>query len=1041
MINEVMPNEWILPNRIGYNEKLYKSFKPDYYSSILQKPKCDCDENVCDLNEDAINLYPQQRFIRDYIQFNSPYRGALLYHELGSGKSGASIAAAEGYIEKKKIFVLSPASLAVNYENEILKISSIGLNLKKDWTQIKISKTTNKKGIEILENKYAISPSLIKKDGIVWIPLYKNDIPNAIVLKTKPDNDDKLAITTTTSHIIKNRYTFISYNGLSSKLIKSLGKSPFDNGFIIIDEVHNFISRVVNGSVLARTVYSYLMAAKDAKIILLSGTPMINNPYEIATLINLIRGYMSVYQITYTKTSKILSNEEFNNQMNNKNLNNYIDEYTIDNENKKISISLLPHGFKRNSNDEIIKSDWTGSSDMMITDIINALNEMNGIKMNIKFNIYNYNALPNIKEEFNNFFLDTTDEDNPTVKNEDLFMRRILGAVSYYSISGSELFPKVEPPIKRELYMTDSQFKNYVEARNYEIKQDLNKKKGQGLFAESSSVYRAFTRAVCNFSFPEKIERIYPKDIKKHFRMIENMSSSNEDDDKIGGAPKKKPQVLSPVLIDDKNDISPPKKKPSAPKKKPSAPEKKPRVISPVLVDDKNDISPPKKKPSAPKKKPSPPEKRPRVISPVLDNDKDDISEPKKKPSPPKKKPSSPEKRPRVISPILDNDKDDISEPKKKPSNPKKKKEDIIPPKKKKEEKIIPVHNVVDEYNNQMKIMMDKLIKSDALDIDNLRKYYSPKFAQIITDVNESPGSVLIYSSFRTVEGLGILSEVLNRQGFKQISLKKIENEYYFTDTDIFNQKYDNKRYVIFDQDKDKTKLLMNLFNNDFKNITNEMRKALPKDTEQLYGKLVKIFCITQSGAEGISLKNVRRVLLVEPFWNNVRIEQVIGRAIRSCSHEALPKKDRNVQVFSYIMKLTTKQIQSDFNIERNDKGLSTDEHILETATKKKQIIDKFLNMMKSASFDCVINSKQNKPLQNTFKCYAWALGVNKNDFSYTTDINSDYKIMKHRNLQIAKKGKGKAIMKNGIKFIEMDGKYYDYYSYINAGVLVPELI
>jgi hypothetical protein len=340
-----------------------------------------------------------------------------------------------------------------------------------------------------------------------------------------------------------------------------------------------------------------------------------------------------------------------------------------------------------------------------------------------------------------------------------------------------------------------------------------------------------------------------------------------------------------------------------------------------------------------------------------------------------------------------------------------------------------------------MKSMMDKLIKSDALDIDNLRKHYSPKFAQIITDVNESPGSVLIYSSFRTVEGLGILSEVLNRQGFKQISLKKIENEYYFTESDIFNEKYDNKRYVIFDQDKDKTKLLMNLFNNDFKNITNEMRKALPKDAEQLYGKLVKIFCITQSGAEGISLKNVRRVLLVEPFWNNVRIEQVIGRAIRSCSHEALPKKDRTVQVFSYIMKLTKEQTESDFNIERNDKGLSTDEHILETATKKKQIIDKFLNMMKSASFDCVINSKQNKPLQNTFKCYAWALGVNKNDFSYTTDINNDYKIMKHRNLQVAKRGKGRAIMKNGIKYIEMDGKYYNYYSYTNAGILIQEFI
>ena len=140
-----MPTEWILPNRIGYNENVYKNFKPEYYSTEVSKAKCKCEEEVCELVEDSkINLFPQQRFIRDYIQFDSPYRGALLYHELGSGKSGASIAAAEGYINKKKIFVLSPASLAVNYENEILKIRSIGLNIKKYWTQIKISKTNKK---------------------------------------------------------------------------------------------------------------------------------------------------------------------------------------------------------------------------------------------------------------------------------------------------------------------------------------------------------------------------------------------------------------------------------------------------------------------------------------------------------------------------------------------------------------------------------------------------------------------------------------------------------------------------------------------------------------------------------------------------------------------------------------------------------------------------------------------------------------------------------------------------------------------------------
>ena len=145
MTNEIMPNEWVLPNRIGYNQKIFKTFNPEYYSTSLNKLECECKNNVCEINENkSVSLYPQQRFIKDYIQFDSPYRGALLYHELGSGKSGASIAAAEGYIGKKKIFVLSPASLAVNYENEILKISSIGLNLKKDWTLIKISKTKTK---------------------------------------------------------------------------------------------------------------------------------------------------------------------------------------------------------------------------------------------------------------------------------------------------------------------------------------------------------------------------------------------------------------------------------------------------------------------------------------------------------------------------------------------------------------------------------------------------------------------------------------------------------------------------------------------------------------------------------------------------------------------------------------------------------------------------------------------------------------------------------------------------------------------------------
>ena len=56
----------------------------------------------------------------------------------------------------------------------------------------------------------------------------------------------------------------------------------------------------------------------------------------------------------------------------------------------------------------------------------------------------------------------------------------------------------------------------------------------------------------------------------------------------------------------------------------------------------------------------------------------------------------------------------------------------------------------------------------------NLQNYYSPKFAQMLEDINTSPGSVLVYSQFRVVEGLGIFKEVLNKHGYIEINVIKL---------------------------------------------------------------------------------------------------------------------------------------------------------------------------------------------------------------------------------------------------------------------------
>ena len=351
----VKPDNWILPNRIGYNKEIYNTFNPSKYSGVsdnaLLSAPCKCKSDSCEVDDDYIKLLRQQKIVKDYMQFDSPYRGILLYHELGSGKSIASIAAAEGYVNQKKIVIMTPASLSQNYENELLIASKIGRNLKKTWTQIKVNKKSPKMMSEL--EKYAISDKFVKKNGLVWIPQYKDDIDGAeiIIEKMKYNSTDakeavhRAEIDVAINHIIRNRYTFINYNGLTAKMIKELGTKPFDNSFIIIDEIHNLISRIVNGSRLAKSIYNHLMNASDAKLILLSGTPIINQPYEIATLINLVRGPIKEYNIELLKKSKVPDMNAVILQLKEKKLYGYID--TINYNENIISITLLPNNYKR----------------------------------------------------------------------------------------------------------------------------------------------------------------------------------------------------------------------------------------------------------------------------------------------------------------------------------------------------------------------------------------------------------------------------------------------------------------------------------------------------------------------------------------------------------------------------------------------------------------------------------------------------------------------------------------------------------------------
>lgn len=61
---------------------------------------------TCSSNVDRIELQEQQKFIRDYINQETPFRGLLVWHGLGSGKTCGSIAVANTFKNKEKVIVL-----------------------------------------------------------------------------------------------------------------------------------------------------------------------------------------------------------------------------------------------------------------------------------------------------------------------------------------------------------------------------------------------------------------------------------------------------------------------------------------------------------------------------------------------------------------------------------------------------------------------------------------------------------------------------------------------------------------------------------------------------------------------------------------------------------------------------------------------------------------------------------------------------------------------------------------------------------------------
>jgi len=82
------------PDDKNLQEKVYRK-REFYYNHMPKRPKFKSYEEIRDYREDICvsskGLLPQQAFLANYINPDTPYKGILVFHGLGSGKTSSSL--------------------------------------------------------------------------------------------------------------------------------------------------------------------------------------------------------------------------------------------------------------------------------------------------------------------------------------------------------------------------------------------------------------------------------------------------------------------------------------------------------------------------------------------------------------------------------------------------------------------------------------------------------------------------------------------------------------------------------------------------------------------------------------------------------------------------------------------------------------------------------------------------------------------------------------------------------------------------------------
>jgi hypothetical protein len=237
---------------------------------------------------------------------------------------------------------------------------------------------------------------------------------------------------------------------------------------------------------------------------------------------------------------------------------------------------------------------------------------------------------------------------------------------------------------------------------------------------------------------------------------------------------------------------------------------------------------------------------------------------------------------------------------------------------------------------------------------------------ELLVKGKKGPGIAFIYCALVTI-GIELFEKVLINNGYLEY---KDNSNYNIIDTTVdyetglsfkeYKKKYPKNKFypATFIS---VTGAVDEYGVEDIPEVKQRIIKQKLNTVENKYGQNIKFILGSQVMSEGITLENIREVHILDVWHNLNRSKQIIGRAIRWCTHVQISTRDNpypEVNVYRYVASLGKKR--------------SIDEKMYKRGEYKYVTTKKVEYVLKKASIDCPINHGANmfdEELKNNKTC------------------------------------------------------------------------